>query len=465
MLALIEEQTAPERAAKANGALTEDIIINPYDIPSEAPALPSTPSRFESPRKVQLRSSTSTPKRGAAAKLDASKGRMLSPYERLSGVKQWEAPAKKQGQPTKETEKEPEDESMEIEEVVTERSARKNRKSSPPPAAKENDIPAVPKRVEFAEPEPFKPFPVPSIETPSRPLPSFGFSPTTSETFASPSQESALASSTRKEPTPAFMFKPSKPAAPREDASNVEATPAEKEQPKKPSTSTFDPTKVFLSARDTALAIAKPALPFFTFTISSSAKDDAATAKAKEQAQKAAPPTFNFTLPSPTSSTSAATATATTPTHGDEQWECDTCMLKNPGTAKEKCTICETPRPTPKAAAASAAPAAPTASAAPAAAHGDEQWECDTCMLKNPGTAEEKCTICEAPRPPPKASGANGTASKTASATVATPAPTPFQWPTGMAPQKKEGWTCGTCMCSSPESATKCVVCETPRGA
>ena len=466
MLALIEEQTAPERAAKANGALTENIIINPYDIPSEAPITPSTPSRYESPRKVQLRSSTSTPKRGAAAKLDASKGRMLSPYERLSGMKQWEAPAKKQTEKEKEVETEPEDESMEVEEVVAQEAARNSRRSPPPPAAQEPNIPAVPKRVEFPEPEPFKPFTVPSIETPSRPIPSFGFTPTPSETFASPSQESALASSTRKDTSPAFTFKPSQPAASINESAKDDATVVEKEQPNKASTSTFDPTKVFLSARDTALAIAKPALPFFTFTIPTSAKDDAATALAKEQAKKATLPTFTFMLPSP-SSLSAVSAMA--PAHGNEEWECSMCMLKNPGTAKEKCTICENPRPAPQVAAAPTPTAAPAAPAASAASHGDEQWTCDMCMLKNPGTAKEKCTICENPRPAPKASAVNGVAPITASAPALASAPapsvapTPFQWPTGMAPQKKEGWTCGLCTCVSPESATKCIVCETPR--
>ncbi|KAH7911057.1 hypothetical protein BJ138DRAFT_1007405 [Hygrophoropsis aurantiaca] len=127
-------------------------------------------------------------------------------------------------------------------------------------------------------------------------------------------------------------------------------------------------------------------------------------------------PTFTFTDSKPASSTNGfnwTAAGAKPPTAVGGNWMCDTCMLTNPDDAKEKCTICEAPRPgaTP---AASKSPAAAPSSVNPPSApiqafdwgaagikppkSASGSWTCSTCMLSNPATATEKCTICDTPR-------------------------------------------------------------------
>ncbi|WOO77876.1 Nucleoporin [Vanrija pseudolonga] len=230
-----------------------------------------------------------------------------------------------------------------------------------------------------------------------------------------------------------------------------------------------------------------------------------------------------------------------------DEWTCDTCMLKNPDSAKEKCTVCEAPRPgaappaPPAATGPPKPPSVPTtggfagfgvkapaasssssptpaaggftptgavpsaggfsfgkapAAATPAATAGPE-WTCDTCMLKNPDSAKEQCTVCESPRPgaaapastgPPKPPavpttggfagfGAKPPASSSTSApttggftpTGSVPKAGGFsfgQKPTPPAPATSTGpeWTCDTCMLKNPDSAKEqCTVCETPR--
>ncbi|GMK56349.1 hypothetical protein CspeluHIS016_0301890 [Cutaneotrichosporon spelunceum] len=148
-------------------------------------------------------------------------------------------------------------------------------------------------------------------------------------------------------------------------------------------------------------------------------------------------------------------------------WMCDVCMLQNTAADTEKCSVCEAPKPGAKAAAAAAAPlvAVPTAPSGgfnfagagfkpPAKAAGD--WDCGVCSLKNPASAIDKCTICEAPRPGAKA------------AVPAAPSPMPaapsdafsFGKPATVAGE----WTCDLCMLKNPATATdKCTVCEAPK--
>ncbi|EUC58963.1 tyrosine kinase family catalytic domain protein [Rhizoctonia solani AG-3 Rhs1AP] len=164
-------------------------------------------------------------------------------------------------------------------------------------------------------------------------------------------------------------------------------------------------------------------------------------------------------------------------------WTCSTCMLSNPASATERCTVCDAKRPGASAPTSASAPApalaAKTASAtdkctvcgsakpgaAPAtkttsfnsgaagikapSASIDSQWTCSTCSLSNLASATEMCTVCDAKKP-----GAVPVA-KTAL----------FDW--GAAGLKAlnlaAGWTCSVCGLSSPDSAAKCTVCDANR--
>lgn len=134
-------------------------------------------------------------------------------------------------------------------------------------------------------------------------------------------------------------------------------------------------------------------------------------------------------------------------------WLCDTCMLENPDSATDKCTICDAPR-SGGAAKPAAAPQktfdwSKTAIKVPPTQHAGT-WQCDTCMLSNPDSAKLKCTVCDAARP-----GA-----------TSAPAPIGFDWSAaGLTVQgsSTDTWTCSLCMLKVPTSATKCTVCDAAR--
>ena len=96
----------------------------------------------------------------------------------------------------------------------------------------------------------------------------------------------------------------------------------------------------------------------------------------------------------------------------------------------------------------------------------DGNWTCSTCMLSNPASAMEMCTVCEAPRP---ATSSPSQKTKETNASMGSVAPTSsntFDWSTAgiRPPSIGDSWTCSTCMLSNPASATeKCTVCDTPR--
>ncbi|CAK9782982.1 hypothetical protein CC85DRAFT_329080 [Cutaneotrichosporon oleaginosum] len=155
-------------------------------------------------------------------------------------------------------------------------------------------------------------------------------------------------------------------------------------------------------------------------------------------------------------------------------WTCDVCMLQNTAADTVKCSVCEAPKPGSKPAAstpaASAPPAAPFvgfdfggAGLKPPAKSAGE-WDCDVCSLKNPATATEKCTICEAPKPGANAAGACAPAPASASTPPTSAAKSGFKFVFGSKPDAPGDWTCDTCMLKNPASATeKCSVCETPK--
>jgi len=438
MLSLIEEQTAPIKAAQANGAHTSDIIINPYDITTPQSATPSTPASkgsYESPRKSILRSSVrETPMRGAAAKLEANRGRTLTTLERASGVKSWDAPS-------------PRKVKLDLPAAEKEQDEVDDMFDAAPTPVEEPTSPAEPKRKAIPAPEPFKAPEVPVLDTPARLAPVKKTSFTFQSGTDSPSRDAAFASFSKQEPpakAPTFNFASATSNETPKDttmSSYVNETTAIASSAKK--TNQFVATKAFLSSKDTALNIDKAALPFYTFTVKSMTKDESQSTKAaKALALKAIPPTFDFSL------VAAPASSAPVSSELDKAWDCDLCMLKNPATAKEKCQICEAPRPGAKA----SAPAAPAAPAAPTPAPADlnSDWSCSLCMLNNPGTAKEKCQICEAPRPKSVASAPK-------------PAISAFQWGAAAPKQNNSEWVCSTCMCRSPLDAQKCVVCESPR--
>ena len=442
MRELIEEQLAPVEAAKATGALTSDIVINPYDFQAAKPLLPADKRVYDSPRKSVLRASVrDSPKRGAAAKLELSKSVNGKP----SPVKQ-PAPSKvaqKQSNvqtPTTEKDQAEIDELMDSDEESV-------RDQTPEPAAPARQ----PK--EIKEPEPFKAYEVPVLDTPSRPLPSFS-SPSASKTNreAAPS----FSFSATKEDIPAPKFTPSapKPLTHVEDeiVSVTTTKPSEVSQKGK-----YDPTKIWMSAKDTVLAIAKPALPFFTFDpVVTTRKDDEKSKSAKQAALKAAVPTFTFTLPTaPTALTSFKAPTISSSSTSDK-WKCSLCMCTSPDSA-QKCVVCEEPRPN-NAPAKMSEPAAkpfqwPSGSAPQ---QSKAEWGCPTCMCKSPLSAA-KCVVCDEARP------ATVTASSDSINKTVNPAPTPFKWPGGAPKAADDQWTCSICMLKSPQSAAKCVVCETPK--
>ncbi len=144
-------------------------------------------------------------------------------------------------------------------------------------------------------------------------------------------------------------------------------------------------------ARDAAMAISKVSLPTFDFSAPHKVSPTVAPLAP-------APVAFNF---------SAAGIKAPTQTAGGT-WTCSMCMLSNPASATEQCTICEAPRtskPTP--APALVPPPAPTVKAfdwgaaglkKPEVSSGSSTWTCSTCMLTNPASATDKCTVCDASR-------------------------------------------------------------------
>lgn len=166
-------------------------------------------------------------------------------------------------------------------------------------------------------------------------------------------------------------------------------------------------------------------------------------------------PTFEFKPGAPSQNgfnwTAAGMKAPAATTSGT--WSCGTCMLENPDSANDKCTICDAPR-----SGGVAKPAAvprkifdwsKSAIKVPPTQHAGT-WQCDTCMLSNPDSAKLKCTVCDAVRP----------------GTGFAPAPKEFDWSAAglkVPGSSTDMWTCSLCMLKVPTSATKCTVCDTAR--
>ncbi|WOO82336.1 Nuclear pore complex protein [Vanrija pseudolonga] len=455
------------------------IVFNPYEEASVVPtgkfeASRSSLRKSASALRASLRSS-SVAKRGAAEKIErlgsGQPGRKLSTLELVSGFKPAASASRRS--------ESPEEEDEDADEIDVDEAPEQPSLKLPEPVRAPAPVAAKP--VKVPEADTYQPFNVPSLSSST-----LGNSTSPAlkapETLHSAVADSVIAAS---KPAPAPVFKPTPiglgPPPAAEPSSAGPSTTA------RSTSRRVDPSAIYLSAKDSALNVDKAALPFFTFNLpsGSSSPEPSEAVKAAVRKDHSEQP-FLFTL-SKTSIPSASifsppapqSLSLPKPAAAGSQWTCDTCMLQNPDSAKEQCTICEAPRPGVKAAAPPKAalpappappatggfafggskPAAPAAGGftikAPATKAGD--WTCDTCMLQNPDSAKEKCTVCEAPRP-----GA-APAVPAAAAPPAPPAvPAAF---TTKAPAAAPGqWECTTCMLKNPDSAKeKCTVCEAPR--
>ncbi|KAH9935061.1 hypothetical protein B0H21DRAFT_699261 [Amylocystis lapponica] len=161
------------------------------------------------------------------------------------------------------------------------------------------------------------------------------------------------------------------------------------------------------NAKAIVLAMAVRELPQYSFTFPTSSPGAGPSfLKARKEAlavPTSSLPTFNFAaLPKPVPTTAgfnwAAAGMKAPAKSAGGTWKCGECMLDNPASATEKCTVCDARR------ADSLKPAAPATfnwaaagMAQPKKPEG-ETWTCSTCMLTNPASATTKCSVCETPR-------------------------------------------------------------------
>jgi len=322
-----------------------------------------------------------------------------------------------------------------------EESPAPSRQRSPSPAPVEKAAPTDTSRPLPKMPAPFQApaFKAPEISSPARPVASFSPSP------VKPRQSSA-STSMAPPPVPTPKFTPSAhvPTPPMAEIENSTLASISRTSTKS--------SKALSPAQKVVLNKPVDSLAKFVFKISA---PKTALCAAAEKAALAKPlDNFSFDLTAPpTSRKTPSFATSQIPPKTKEApWTCSLCSLQNPASAKEKCTICEAPRPV----------EAPTPLAQPVGqtSFGSQlfsstktfagEWTCDTCMLKNPDSAKEKCTVCEARRPAPKPAGASFAFGSAPPKSTASSAGGP--------------WTCSLCMLQNPDSAKeKCQVCEAKR--
>ncbi|KAF5373226.1 hypothetical protein D9615_007490 [Tricholomella constricta] len=180
------------------------------------------------------------------------------------------------------------------------------------------------------------------------------------------------------------------------------------------------PKKIMKLAKEAALAAQKHSLPTYTFsaTIKVLYSSTSQHVKARNEAKslpKSSLPSFDFSkqalmnapsVSKPSTSfppvkafdwAAAGGKSASTSITG-VTWTCSLCMLSNPDSAVEKCTICEAPRPAQVTAAPPVKAFDWTAAGMKPPTSAGTNWTCSSCMLSNPASATDKCTVCEAPR-------------------------------------------------------------------
>ncbi|GLB41752.1 hypothetical protein LshimejAT787_1003520 [Lyophyllum shimeji] len=175
-------------------------------------------------------------------------------------------------------------------------------------------------------------------------------------------------------------------------------------------------------AKEAALTMPRQSLPTYSFSLTvtlpySTTSLEVKTRDAAKSVPRSSLPAFDFSKPSLKNASPSATASTSVPamkafnwaaagsrppgaTGEGTSWTCSTCMLSNPPTAVDKCTICDAPR----AATATLPPPAKGFDWAaagmkpPAPASSGTGWTCSTCQLSNPASATVKCTVCDTQR-------------------------------------------------------------------
>ena len=270
-----------------------NFIVNPYDTTSirasrlstgaSTPGTPVSGSRSSplghhspstrSPCKPTIRANTdTTPKRGAAARLAATKStHKMTTLERLSGRGPWSgsvasSSSGKGKAPESDMESGEENEGEEVDELFG------TPEPETPGPAVERAAATSPDHEDASLPEPIKGFAAPQLTASTySPVKSMSSSTPSTEIYESPVQKAALASAgPSAEPRAVFDPAPVSLRAPEVDEpmfsveSSKQAAVASEASSSRP-----NPSAVFLSAKDAALAVAKPALPFYTFSIPS----------------------------------------------------------------------------------------------------------------------------------------------------------------------------------------------------
>ena len=149
-------------------------------------------------------------------------------------------------------------------------------------------------------------------------------------------------------------------------------------------------------------------------------------------------------------------------------WECDSCMLQNKA-GDDKCVACTAPKPgaskptqqakdkptalSQNALSSDSKPSSTFNSLSNKFSKKADEWECDTCMLRNKDSAD-MCVACSTPRP-----------GQSKSNVAVKPQPTPainnviadkFKAAAGE-------WECDTCMIRNKANILKCMACDTPK--
>jgi len=161
-----------------------------------------------------------------------------------------------------------------------------------------------------------------------------------------------------------------------------------------------------LPPKDAATAMEIDELPTYSFAFAEAAYPAGPSHVKARSAAVAMPilslPTFEFKLVAPSANgfnwTTAGTKAPIASTSGT--WLCSLCMLENPDSAKDECTICEAPR---RSAPANLPPQKTfdwsKATIKPPTTNAIGTWHCNTCMLDQPDSAKLECPVCETPRP------------------------------------------------------------------
>ena len=251
----------------------------------------------------------------------------------------------------------------------------------------------------------FTPFQVPTLDI-RRPSPLASPKPTPSTPVdLTASTTYTPAESSKKDAAPKFKLTPHvRTVLPDEEEEPLSvrfASPAPRPR--------FDASAIYFTATETALNVPKTVLPFFTFTVPSihSALESDRIVAAKTAALDAPLQSYHFDLSASSSTTGTSSTSASSSdvewkcdlcmlkNPASAKDKCTICDAPRPATTQQPSSGASAPLSTTTA---GARPSSMGAVSNPNAAVAGE-WTCGLCMLKNPDSAKDKCGICEAPRP------------------------------------------------------------------